>query len=55
VNRVATFDQRLDLVLTHGFGTNGSGAVVGDELDDFEVTRRWPSDHAGLFMAIRLP
>ena len=55
VNPIVSFDQRLDLVLTRGFATAGSGAVVGDELADFAVTNRWPSDHAGLFMAVRLP
>ena len=55
VNPVVSFDQRLDLVLTRGFATAGSGAVLGEELADFAVTNRWPSDHAGLFMAVRLP
>ena len=55
VNPVVSFDQRLDLVLTRGFGRAGSGAVVGEELVDFAVTNRWPSDHAGLVMAVRLP
>ena len=55
VNPVVSFDQRLDLVLTRGFGRAGSGAVVGEELADFVVTNRWPSDHAGLVMAVRLP
>jgi endonuclease/exonuclease/phosphatase family metal-dependent hydrolase len=55
VNPTVSFDQRLDLVLTRGFGAAGSGAVVGEELSDFAVTSRWPSDHAGVFMAVRLP
>jgi hypothetical protein len=55
VNPIVTFDQRLDLVLTREFGINGAGAVVVEELRDFAVTNRWPSDHAGLLMAVRLP
>jgi endonuclease/exonuclease/phosphatase family metal-dependent hydrolase len=55
VNPVVPFDQRLDLVLLRGFGGAGSGAVVGEEPSDFAAANRWPSDHAGLFMAVRLP
>lgn len=55
VNPIAGFDQRLDLVLLRGFGGAGVGEVVGEEITDFSVTNRWPSDHAGLFMAVRLP
>jgi endonuclease/exonuclease/phosphatase family metal-dependent hydrolase len=55
VNPVVSFDQRLDLVMLRGFGGAGSGAIVGDEFSDFAAFNRWPSDHAGLFMAVRLP
>lgn len=55
VNPIVTFDQRLDLVLTRGFGGAGFGEIVGEESSDFLAANRWPSDHAGLFMAVRLP
>lgn len=55
VNPVVSFDQRLSLVLLRGFGGAGFGAIVGEELSDFAAFNRWPSDHAGLFMAVRLP
>jgi endonuclease/exonuclease/phosphatase family metal-dependent hydrolase len=55
VNSVVSFDQRLDLVLVRGFGGAGFGEIVGEELSDFTPSGRWSSDHAGLFMAVRLP
>jgi endonuclease/exonuclease/phosphatase family metal-dependent hydrolase len=55
VNPAVNFDQRLDLVMLRGFGGAGFGEVIGEELSDFTPTGRWPSDHAGLFMAVRLP
>ena len=55
VNPVVSFDQRLDLILSRGLGGAGFGRVIGEEQSDFVATNRWPSDHAGLFMAVRLP
>jgi endonuclease/exonuclease/phosphatase family metal-dependent hydrolase len=55
VNPVVNFDQRLDLVLLRGLRGADFGEIVGEELSDFAAFNRWPSDHAGLFMAVRLP
>jgi endonuclease/exonuclease/phosphatase family metal-dependent hydrolase len=55
VNPIVSFDQRLDLVMVRGFGGPGFGEVIGEEAAEFAPAGRWPSDHAGLFVAVRLP
>jgi hypothetical protein len=54
-----TLDRRIDLVLARGTDsqpvTAVSGAVVGDESADRDaVTGLWPSDHAGVVLALRI-
>ena len=57
-DRAPALDRRIDLVLARGTDavpvTAGPGAVVGDELPDRDpVTGLWPSDHAGVVLALR--
>lgn len=52
-----TFDRRIDLVLARGTDAEpvvaGPGAVVGDELIDRDpASGLWPSDHAGVVLAL---
>ncbi len=64
-NETATFDQRLDLVFARNVpGSEGGYAgsafleVVGgspDDRFDAEAAALWPSDHAGVAAALRLP
>jgi hypothetical protein len=57
-DRAPTFDRRIDLVLARGTDAipvaAGPGAVVGDEPADRDpATGLWPSDHAGVVLALR--
>ena len=62
-NRRVEFTKRIDFVLVRGdlgFGPGGLRAaskptVVGDQIPDRTPSGLWPSDHAGVAVAFRLP
>ena len=47
--------QRIDLVLARGAFTPLAGAVVGGDASARTASGLWPSDHAGVWMSLRLP
>lgn len=49
------FNQRLDLVVFRGLVGAGSANITGKEISDRTPFGRWPSDHAGLAISLRLP
>jgi endonuclease/exonuclease/phosphatase (EEP) superfamily protein YafD len=54
-NVPSTLDRRIDYVLYEPEGLRATAAtVIGEELDDRTPEGRWPSDHAGLVVRLRL-
>jgi endonuclease/exonuclease/phosphatase family metal-dependent hydrolase len=55
-NPQATFDQRLDLVLTRGFTkVNATNTIIGNNVGDRVRSGIWPSDHAGVVVKLEIP
>jgi endonuclease/exonuclease/phosphatase family metal-dependent hydrolase len=55
LNPVSLLSQRIDLVLFRGAFQVAGIAVVGDEENDRTPSGLWPSDHAGVVAALRIP
>lgn len=55
LNPVSLLSQRIDLVLFRGAFQVADIAVVGDEENDRTPSGLWPSDHAGVVAALRIP
>ena len=53
----ASFDHRIDLVLTRGVGgaavSSDKPVVLGDDAEDRSAGGLWPSDHAGVAVRLR--
>lgn len=55
LNPVSQLSERIDLILFRGAFQVSDIIVVGDELDDRTPSGLWPSDHAGVVAALRIP
>ena len=59
-NTSPSLDQRIDVVMTRGFGAAGaptlqaSARIVGDQVGDRVRAGIWPSDHAGVVAQMQL-
>lgn len=55
---LSELDHTVDYVLRTTDGSlddvDGSGEIVGEELDDQTTTGWWPSDHAGVVESIEI-
>lgn len=54
-NATPELKQRIDLVLARGAFTPLAGAVVGGDPTARTTSGLWPSDHAGVWMTLRVP
>ena len=52
LNPISTLTERVDLVLTRGPFNVGKASLVGEEASDRLPSGLWPSDHAGVVVAL---
>ena len=55
LNPVSQLSERIDLILFRGSFQVADIIVVGDEQNDRTPSGLWPSDHAGVVAALRIP